>query len=326
MDKVSILVPIYNVEKYIERCAISLFEQTYNNIEYIFVDDKGADTSIELLKKVIAKYPERAEDVKIIDHIHNRGLAAARNTAIDNATGKYIIHVDSDDFIEKDLVEKCIVCQKSSSADIVLFGFNHLLSDRSYVELQDVTGSKDEYINKLILRETAVCVCGAMYKRSLYLDNGINAIEGLNMGEDYVTKPRLVYFSDKIASLNIPLYNYVHYNESSYTNTCNAKTIENLYRALEILKSFFTERNDNSYSESLLKADTLQTILLIKLWGSTKSHKSDLDLISRHIKQNMHVSKTSILNSLLILLAKYKMVFSLRLIVRAGLKIKHILK
>lgn len=326
MNRVSILVPIYNVGNYIERCAVSLFEQTYKDIEYIFVDDKGTDSSIEILKTVIAKYPERADDVKIIDHVVNRGLAVARNTAIDNAAGDFIIHVDSDDFIEKDLVERCVSCQKSTSADIVLFGFNHLLSDRSYIELQEVPDSKEEYINRLILRETAVCVCGAMYKKSLYLDNGINAIEGLNMGEDYVTKPRLAYFADKIVSLNVPLYNYVHYNESSYTNTCNAKTVENLYRALEILTAFFAERGDRTYSESLLKADTLQTILLIKLWSSTKSKKSDLDLISRHIKHDMKISQTSMLNRLLIFFAKYKMVFCLRLIVNLGLKVKHILK
>lgn len=326
MDKVSILVPIYNVEKYIERCAVSLFEQTYKKIEYIFIDDKGADSSIDLLKKVISKYPERANNIKIIDHIVNRGLAVARNTAIENASGKYIIHVDSDDFIEHNLVEKCISCQKFTSADIILFGFNHLLHDRSYVELQKVPDRKEEYIKKLILRETPACVCGAMYKRSLYLDNGINAIEGLNMGEDYVTKPRLAYFADKIVSLNVPLYNYVHYNESSYTNTCNARTIENLYRALEILTTFFAERNDNTYSETLLKADILQTVLLIKLWGSTNSKKSDLNIISRHISHGMQISHTSILNRLLIIFAKYKMVFCLRLIVNMGLKVKHVFK
>ncbi len=149
MDKVSILVPIYNVEKYIERCAVSLFEQTYDNIEYIFIDDKGTDNSIQILEAVIKRYPNRQNNIKVIDHVVNKGLAVARNTALTNAEGRFVIHVDSDDYVEKDMVERCISCQSQDNSDIVLFGFNHLLADKkSYVEMQNVPNTKEEYINK----------------------------------------------------------------------------------------------------------------------------------------------------------------------------------
>ena len=105
MIKVSILVPIYNVETYIHQCAVSLFEQTYNNIEYIFVDDASPDNSITILKDLIKRYPKREKDVRIITHEKNRGLAVARNTAISNATGDYIFIVDSDDYMEKQTIE-----------------------------------------------------------------------------------------------------------------------------------------------------------------------------------------------------------------------------
>ena len=78
MCQVSILVPIFNVEKYIERCAISLFEQTYKEIEYIFVDDCSPDDSVKILEKIIERYPQRREHIRIIHHKKNRGLAAAR--------------------------------------------------------------------------------------------------------------------------------------------------------------------------------------------------------------------------------------------------------
>ena len=106
--KVSMLIPIYGVEKFIERCAISLFEQTYQNIEYIFVNDCTKDDSINVLERVINRYPNRKPFVRIINHAQNKGLAGARNTAVANATGEFIMHVDSDDYVDKEIVRKAI--------------------------------------------------------------------------------------------------------------------------------------------------------------------------------------------------------------------------
>ena len=91
--RVSVCIPVYGVEKYIERCARSLFEQTMTDgIEFIFVNDCTKDNSIEILEKVLEEYPHRKEQVKIIHHEKNRGLVAARNTGLEHATGDYIIH------------------------------------------------------------------------------------------------------------------------------------------------------------------------------------------------------------------------------------------
>ena len=105
MMKVSILVPVYGVEKYIEKCAVSLFEQSYEDIEYIFVNDCTPDRSIEVLRGTIARYPQRQKQVVIIDHDVNRGLGAARHTATDAATGELVMHVDSDDYLMPHAVE-----------------------------------------------------------------------------------------------------------------------------------------------------------------------------------------------------------------------------
>ena len=113
---VSICVPIYGVEKYIERCAVTLFEQTYDNLEYIFVNDCTTDDSMAILEEVISRYPARSSAVRIIAHEKNRGLAAARNTTVENCTGEFILHVDSDDYIENNtlllVVYLCISRQK----------------------------------------------------------------------------------------------------------------------------------------------------------------------------------------------------------------------
>ena len=91
---VSVIIPIYNVEKYIERCVRSLMEQTLNDIEYIFVNDCTPDRSIEILQRTIAEYPQRKKYIQILTHDRNRGSACARNNGVKAATGEYIIHCD----------------------------------------------------------------------------------------------------------------------------------------------------------------------------------------------------------------------------------------
>lgn len=267
-DLVSILIPVYGVEKYIERCAVSLFEQTYQNIEYIFVDDCSPDNSIPLLKKVIGKYPQRANGIKVIRHERNRGLAAARNTAVAHATGKYVMHVDSDDFLELDTVEKTIKKIVADKADAVVFGFRHVFKSYTFVDHVSMPDTVEEYVQSLIRREAPLCVCGGLYLRSLYVDYGVEAIEGLNMGEDYATKPRLLYYAKKIVALDEPLYNYYHVNEASYTARYSERHIDDMQKAISVLEQFFIAKSNTPETRnSLLVAKSKVKAELLIDWG-----------------------------------------------------------
>ena len=113
---VSVLVPIYNVDPYIEQCARSLFEQTYDNLEFIFCDDCSPDASIQKLKEVMKEYPQRLEQIRIIYHERNRGSAAARNTLIDNCKGDFLFWVDSDDWVDTNAIERLVIKQKEKDA------------------------------------------------------------------------------------------------------------------------------------------------------------------------------------------------------------------
>lgn len=255
MVKVSILVPIYGVEKYIEKCARSLFEQTYQNIEYIFVDDCTQDDSIVVLRSVIEKYPERESLVKIVHHDKNRGLSAARNTAIEQSSGDYIMHVDSDDYLELDAVEKAIDKALSDNADMVIFDMNNVFTDAVIRGYADVPDNKMEYMHRIIRRDSPVCLCGGLYSRSLYIDNNVWAIDGLNYGEDYVTKPRLVYYAHKITYLPEALYNYVQYNSSSYTQNVIRKSIDDILKACDVLADFFSKLHDDTVLYDIIEAE-----------------------------------------------------------------------
>ena len=101
MYKVTLSMPIYNVALYVERALLSALNQTFESIEFLIVDDKGSDNSMDIVRRIISEHP-RGKDVRIIEHEKNIGLGATRNTAIDNANGEYLFFMDSDDEITPD--------------------------------------------------------------------------------------------------------------------------------------------------------------------------------------------------------------------------------
>lgn len=254
---VSILVPIFGVEKYIERCAKSLFEQTYKNIEYIFVDDCSKDKSINLLEKVIKEYPEKKDYIKIIHHHTNRGLAAARNTAIENSRGEFIMHVDSDDWIEKDAVEHLVNQQIKTCSDMVIgAAIIHRHSGNSvYYPIH--TDNHWTLMDRTVDTQSFECsIWRRLIRRKLLLDNNIACIEGINMGEDIQVTPRLCYYAQKISWTDDVVYHYNMMNESSYVNSGknSFKLEKNYWESLNswyVLRNFFKGKTFASISERI---------------------------------------------------------------------------
>lgn len=260
---VSILVPIYGVEKYIKRCAISLFEQTYKNIEFVFVNDCTRDSSISVLKGVVTEYPHLADKVKIINHIRNKGLAAARNTAVKESSGDFIFHVDADDWLEKTAIESCVNVQEVNDADVVTVNAKAIWNNR--VELYNTpstTNPKD--LLRAILSRRAICnIWGRLIRKSLYVKNNIFNVEGLNISEDLQIMPQLLFFSSKIAVCTKPLYNYECRNQSSYTSTYNIKSDLQNQETAVILRDFM-QKNDSALLKYIDVLDITNVVLSIK--------------------------------------------------------------
>lgn len=248
---VTIAVPVYGVEKHIERCARSLFEQTYKDIEYLFVDDCSPDKSIEILKSVLEDYLERKEHVRIIRHDKNRGLGAARNTAVENCETEFIMHVDSDDSIEKNTVEIVMAKQAEGDYDIVSFGFNKITGYNKIERWEKpIVHSAKELALKTLSRRMPVCVWGALYRTSLYLDNGIRVAEGVNNSEDYCVTPRLAYYASKACTIPDTLYNYYFANDGSFTIDFSESKSRQSLKALQINENFFRDK-DKEYKEAM---------------------------------------------------------------------------
>lgn len=246
MSLVSICIPVYGVENYIEKCCRSLFGQSYPNIEYLFVDDCTPDNSIRHIYNVLEDFPHRKSQVKIIKHERNKGLSSARNTAIAASTGDYLMHVDSDDYIDIDVVERLLARAQETAADVVLYDIRYVYSDKTFIKHLIVPNSKEECVKNTLLFKLNVCVWGGLYSSKLIKKNGIRFVDGLNFGEDYVTKPRILYYANKIVHCEGCYYNYVQYNISSYTKTYKPKNVEDLICAIAILTDFFQIQKDFS--------------------------------------------------------------------------------
>lgn len=207
--KVSILVPVYGVEKYIEQCAVSLFEQTYEDIEYIFVDDCTLDKSFQILESTLSRYPHRIPQVRIVRHDHNRGLGAARKTALAASTGEFVLNVDSDDYLMPKAVEQLMDVQHRTKSDIVSGSYQTLSPDGALRKV-DVPFLGKELTLKLLLIQNTLThnIWARLIKKSVYTDNDIDSIEGVNMAEDYCLTPRLILSACSLSYVSDVVYVY----------------------------------------------------------------------------------------------------------------------
>lgn len=249
---VSVLLAVYNVESYIEKCCKSLFEQTYDNLEFIFVDDKSPDNSFEILQQVLAKYPSRKKQVHIIHHEKNKGLAASRNTSVMAASGEFVMFVDPDDWIEPNSVELLVDKQVRTDADIV-YG-QVFIHHPNYVE----HSIEPEYADKnaMALHYTQLTVDHTMWKRlirrSLFETYHLRWHEGWNHGEDHYMMPQLTWYASKVERIDESIYHYNRTRENS--GLCSLKRVkkdwDNELDIISFLTTFF-DGKDERIVESL---------------------------------------------------------------------------
>lgn len=276
MIKVSVCVPIYNVSAYIERCARSLFEQSCREVEYIFVDDCSPDNSVEILQQVLLEYAGCMLEVRIVKHELNHGLAAARNTAVVQAKGEYIMHVDSDDYLAHNFViESMILKAEETNADIVEADYVAITCNGriNYKNIRNKQ-SKDKLLADVICKKTQITIWNKLIRRRLYTDYNIFIPHHLNNGEDYVTLPRLMYYANKIEHIDDYTYCYNLMNVTSFSsNRRNWDNLRSMVHANRFLLFFFSTvmNSMNPYVEMMY----LETKAYHLLYSSTKQELSE---------------------------------------------------
>lgn len=240
---VSVLVPIYNVEPYLERCVESLFRQTYDNIEFVFVDDCTPDGSMALLDRLIAASPEKR--VKVVRHEKNCGLSWARQTLIENCEGEYTLFVDSDDWVEDDMVEALVGKAVEEDADICGCDYFEDSENSSVVMEEPYPDGYEELMRALIQIKVKGNIFKYLVRRSLYTDNNLRFLRETKMAEDWIMTCKLFYHCRKFASVRKALYHYIKFNPTSYTarfSHASLKNIEYQAEAIREVERFYREK------------------------------------------------------------------------------------
>lgn len=248
VTKISVIIPVYKVSEFIERCAKSLMCQTLSDIEYIFVDDATPDDSIQKLKGVLSMYPEKKEKIRIIHHSQNKGLPAARNTGLQIASGKYIFHCDSDDYVEPDMLEKLYVIAEDNEVDIVWCDWFLTFAKNERYMKQPRYDTPLDALKGMLSGKMKFNVWNKLVRHSLYMEHNVRFPEGYGMGED-MTMIMLFAFAQKVQYTPYAYYHYVKLNTNAFSNTYSYQNLCELKHNIRTIEEFI----HNIYGDSLEK-------------------------------------------------------------------------
>ena len=294
MPKVSIIVPVYGVEKYIERCARSLFEQTLDDIEYLFIDDCTPDNSIEILKNVLEEYPHRKNQVIIHRMEKNSGQAAVRKWGMLNATGDYIIHCDSDDWVDVTMYEKMYNKALEEGSDVVVCDYMVTDGESTQNIVKACQSVKPfEFLENMLFQRAPWSLWNKLFKKTayskiVYPDN--------SMGEDMAMSIQLITRCRHMAYIPEPLYSY-YFNPESITKNNSLDSCVRKYQQLfensKIVLDFLEDTGLNIYMKDaiIVYKHFIRTVLYpivykqdyYTIWRSTFPGLNWQCLISSHI-------------------------------------------
>lgn len=295
--KVSIIIPVYGVEKYIERCIRSLFEQTLRDIEYIFIDDCTPDKSVEILKRVLEEYPQRKSQVVIHRMEKNSGQAAVRKWGMLNATGEYVIHCDSDDWVDVHMYEEMYNKAIEEDADVVVCDFCSTDCENEQYSKGLISKERENVIVDVLLWRIAGCLWNKLVRRKEYTDHDLN-YPTHNMGEDAALIVQILWNAKRISYLPKPLY-YYYTNPTSITKdvTDDNKIRQRFLQAtanVEIIEQFLVDKATGKIKDALTKYIFEQSYLIVSL---AMKNKEDLSIWRRSVgKIRSRVYKCSYLS------------------------------
>ncbi len=274
--KVSFIIPMYGVAPYIERCARSLFDQTLESCEFIFVDDSSPDNCSSLLMELVtAEFPHLQNRITMIRNASNLGVSETRNIALRVAKGEFVIFVDGDDWVDSELAEDLLIEEIVNNADVVSSNFYRCRGEaRSYANAPFI-GGRIGSLHLLASQSFAIenRIWGLLIRRSLIVENEISFDPEITLGEDYLFLMKVLYHARNIAHIDAPLYCYRVDNAASSMNTISESHTKSYSMAIEKVEKFLTSREEASdfRTTTMLMGLNLRKWLLLR-----SSHRKSL--------------------------------------------------
>ena len=287
--QVSIIVPVYNVENYIERCLNSLVNQTFKDIEIITINDGSTDKSLELLNK----YAKEDIRISVID-LGDEGVSYCRNLGIEKANGKYIMFVDSDDWIDSSMVEVMYKKAEENKLDLVMCSYIREFKDHSKEKIfnlpQEIIYKEDKVKNELLRKlvgpikeelsnpemlDALGTVWGKLYRADILKENKIKFVDLKEIGsaEDTLFNIFTFNYLSKVMFLNKHMYHYWRDNPKSVTSQYNPKLKEQRKVFFKYISDFIKENNFEQVFEEALNNRICTSVLGLGLIECSKNNK-----------------------------------------------------
>lgn len=286
----SLIVPIYNAENYIEKCIISICEQTLEKFEIILIDDCSPDNSLNIAKKIIDNYPNRKSDTKIIKLNENKGVAFVRKYAFDIARGVYIASLDSDDFLELNALQDMLNLAEKESADIVMCDFFENYGKEQKIIRQLIKSDNICIIKQILMDELHGSLSNKLIRKKII--DKVLILDDVNMSEDLLISVQSIFLSKKIVYYPNALFHYVKHNNASISSSFNVDKINQMIIGVGFLEEFFL---NNKVYDKLIDAINYRKFLIkyICMLGLRKKDRLNfLNIFENEIYQ-LKVSQNS---------------------------------
>lgn len=295
MTKVSVIVPIYNVEKYLEKCLDSLVNQTLEDIEIILVNDGSTDNSDQIAKKYANKYKEKI----VYLEKQNGGLSDARNYGLEYAKGDYISFVDSDDYISKNLYSE-LIRYMEEDYDMVKFGIltvdlkNNKMIENKSKQFEDKTGEEAFDILYKTDKMTEVA-WGYLYKASFWKENNFKFTKDM-YHEDFGLIPLVILKAKKVASTNILGYYYVQSDKSITRNSDEKKKLKMSYDLLKFYDNMIKKTENYDISKKAKENIKIYYTNCILLEIKNISNEAERQKYIKEIKKRKMIKNIKVRN------------------------------
>ena len=252
-ELLSVIVPVYRVEEYLDRCLNSITNQTYKNLEIVLIDDGSPDAC----PFICDEWEKKDRRIRVI-HRLNGGLAAARNEGLRVAKGEYVLYVDSDDFLELDACERLTECIKRTQCDFVVGNLKEVSERGEIITVQrhsnlptyTALSNKEYIIRSIEANEWYAPAVLNLYKREFLLENNLTFKEG-RIFEDTEMLPRLCFSAKKISYIDYSFYNYCVRNESIVRSSTSPQKVESALKNYEEWKELFDQESDRDFQRKL---------------------------------------------------------------------------
>jgi glycosyltransferase involved in cell wall biosynthesis len=314
MELVSVIIPVYNVRPYLERCVSALRNQTYKELEILLVDDGSTDGSRELLGQLEKQDPR----IRVLLQPENRGVSAARNRALTAANGQWVCFCDGDDWFELTFVEKLLTCAHLENADYVFCNYQIVSDGKPPIPSGSITGMKSSSDRREIIACGPTASCTHLISMELFRSHNISYPVGCKQYEELPVIPVLAKYARRIGVVDEPLYNYYQRgNGSSASNTAEDRTnvfLTSWNCMRKALGEGYEQELVYHAAYALLYGETM------KACKSGKNSRQIRELINKceefcpDYLRNPYIQRLSRMKLMYLIMVKYRLIPGLRLL------------